>query len=239
MKTSDPATAPLSSSSRMSKKTPQRRKSSSGLPPRAAVALLYALTLIVDLTIVGAGAALLWQFAGSTVVDGPFWLRVSVFLLLTVLFGVRSVAQRALLRRLTARYLARFRATAVQLATHAALLLAGVIVWSSTSSYFLGWVVCFAASVMAVGYFWMLVSCLAVEQTLSIVVQRLVGMLGGVVGLIATAPVHAWADGIIESIVVMVTGAILLAAITLFWGAALAEDTAEEGSTAEGATSDH
>ncbi|MEB3067487.1 hypothetical protein, partial [Parvimonas micra] len=83
--------------------------------------------------------------------------------------------------------------------------------WSITGSYFLGWVVCFSASVMAVGYFWLLVSCLAVEQTLSMIVQRLVGMLVGVVGLIATAPVHAWANGIIESLVVMITGAILLA----------------------------
>lgn len=234
---SEPDTAPLAGSSRTSKK-PQRRPSRrSLLAPRAAVALIHVLTLVIDLTIVGAGAALLWQFAGTTVVDGPFWLRVCVFLLLTVLFGVRSVAQRALLARLSERYIARFRAAGVQLATHTALLLAGALFWSITGSYFLGWVVCFSASVMAVGYFWLLVSCLAVEQTLSMIVQRLVGMLVGVVGLIATAPVHAWANGIIESLVVMITGAILLATITLFWGAALAEDTAEKGSALEGADS--
>ncbi|MGK3913801.1 hypothetical protein ABI063_14905, partial [Enterococcus faecium] len=65
---SEPDTAPLAGSSRTSKK-PQRRSSRrSLLAPRAAVALIHVLTLVIDLTIVGAGAALLWQFAGTTVV---------------------------------------------------------------------------------------------------------------------------------------------------------------------------
>lgn len=196
------------------------------MSPRATVALIYLLILLTDLTIVGAGAALLWQFAGTTVVDGPFWLRVCVFLLLTALFGVRSVSQRALLRQLSERYLARFRAAGVQLAVHTVLLAAVALVWAQSGSYFWGWVACFAASVLAVGYFWMLVTSLAVDQTLSMIVLRLTGMVVGIAGVIVTAPIHAWASGIIESIVVLVTAAILLAAITLFWGTALAEDTA-------------
>jgi len=223
---SDPHTTPRAAISRAAKPPRSPRNGQTQLRPRVTVALLYLLTLVIDLTIVGVGSALLWQFAGTTVVDGPFWLRICVFLLLTVLLGVRSVGQRALRDRLNDRHLARFRAAAVQWGTQTGLLVAGALVWSQTGNYFIGWVVCFAASFMAVGYFWMLVSCLAVEQTLSMIVQRLMGMLVGVAGVIATAPIHAWANGIIESLVVLLTGAILLAAITLFWGAALAEDTA-------------
>ncbi|MEX8057247.1 hypothetical protein [Microbacterium sp. 16-032] len=228
MTMSDADTTPPATTSRATTPSRNHRSGRTLLRPRLTVALLHLLTLVIDVTIVGAGAALLWQFAGTTVVDGPFWLRVCVFLLLTALFGVRSISQRALRDRLSDRYLARFRAASVQWVTHTALLVAGALIWAQTHNYFIGWVVCFAASVMAVGYFWMLVSCLAVEQTLSMIVQRLMGMLVGVVGLIVTAPVHAWANGIIESIVVLITGAVLLAAITLFWGTALAEDTAIE-----------
>lgn len=212
--------------SRAIKSSRIQRYSHVQLRPRLAVALIYLLTLLIDLMIVGVGAALLWQFAGTTVVDGPFWLRACVFLLLTVLFGVRSISQRTLRDRLSDRYLARLRAAGVQLGTHTVLLLAVALAWAQTGIYFIGWVFCFAASAVAVGYFWMLISSLAAEQKLSITVQRMLGMLIGIVGVISASPIHAWANGILESVVVLLTGAILLAAITLFWGAAIAEDTA-------------
>lgn len=179
------------------------------------------LTLVLDVIIVVAGATLLWWFAGTTVVDGPFWLRVSVFVLLTALFAVRSLSQRALQRRLGTR--ARLRVAAVQCAVHTGLLVGSVVAWMQTGTYFLGWLACFAASVMAVSYLWMLMSCLAGERTSSMVVLRLAGVALGATGVIVTFPVHEWAHGIVESVGVLVSAAILLSTVSLFWGAVLAE----------------
>ncbi|MGP6169739.1 hypothetical protein ACTU6V_00845 [Microbacterium sp. A204] len=169
---------------------------------------------LVDALLIGAPAALLWEFGGSTVFTGGVLVQVGAFVLCTVLIAARiriDVAIRAATRRSDI-------AVAGMLIGSRILLLAGLIAaWSIVGEYFLGWVACFGAGMMTAASFCELVGAVIGARTLRMILVRLVGFVAGLSALVVTAPIHLWTNGIVDILLVITIGAAVLGGLVVFW----------------------
>lgn len=202
---------------------------------RARIALLIIVSILIDATLVLAGAYLLWNGGGTTVAQGTWWSMVVYFLATTALLIARITMMR------TAAATASARNDLIAASVEAALLVSAVATWALTSNYFVGWVASYASLFLLLASICQLLVALVApsprppvaapahtEEPLSDNSTRTPSNSGrarlhlgtALIALAALATlttIHNWDIGIFNVLVVLILGAVILATVASAW----------------------
>lgn len=169
---------------------------------------------LMDAGVVVGCASILWNGGGATVVDGSWasqagcLMLASSLLLIRVALAVSSAVERVVV--------------AIDIAVLAAL----VSAWGLSSSYFVGWLATYGALVLLLASLWHLLAILVTRRRVdetgrSVAALRAGCIAGALVALVVVSPIHGWSPRILSGLVVLISGAVLLAFVLRIWIAAL------------------
>ncbi|MFJ4223535.1 hypothetical protein [Microbacterium sp. NPDC089695] len=184
------------------------------------VAGTIATIVSIDAAGVYAAAFLLWSMAGTTMVNGPIHGLAACLVVSALGMTLRRIVERS---RPDARAGDRTDATAMALRVVA---LAGVLfAWLTTGLYFLGWLACFAGSMLTIGSLIAFLGELvdsryragagrgSSRRRQRRATTKLAGVLAGAAAMVVVAPVHVWDAQLLGALVLLNGAAVLLAAL--------------------------
>jgi hypothetical protein len=181
--------------------------------------------VLLDSSMVLAGAVMLWHSGGHTVVDGAWSFQVGCVLAVALALVARP--------RLVGSLAVERIVIGIEVVGLAAL----IAVWLSSGRYLVGWLATFAAFVLMIASMWQLLAIIVTGRTPwsaappregrariggSLAAVRSWSVGGGLAALVVLTPVHGADAGILSGLVVLTTGATLLSFAVRTWGSALA-----------------
>ncbi|WP_312170647.1 hypothetical protein [Microbacterium sp.] len=181
--------------------------------------------VLLDSSMVLAGAVMLWHSGGRTVVDGAWSFQVGCVLAVALALVARP--------RLVGSLAVERIVIGIEVVGLAAL----IAVWLSSGRYLVGWLATFAAFVLMIASMWQLLAIIVTRRPPSSAAPpregraRICGSLssvrswsvgGGLAALVVLTPVHGADAGILSGLVVLISGAALLSFAVRTWVSALA-----------------